>query len=908
MYKKIVSLILIIIIAVSVLSLEPIASAETMADALVNTALKYKGSTGYVCDTFVGAMAKKAGIPENIIPYSFGGVETGYKKLINNCGAIPVTSPKAGDILFYYCTESGHYCHVGIMIDATNSIQGGLYSPNYNTIDTMPYKDYRDWHPNGVSHKVGKGVNAVFVRPNYGSTPPTQKYVFDVNTTLDGVAYNSGQDSVTFDVYINGKQVANDKHDYYNDSVASGSTYEVTDIKVNGDYRNNGKSSYTGKVTGETVVKIPIVTLYTLDVNLTVDGTWAAYGHDSTTFDLTVNGTKVANDKKDFSQKYSKGSTYKIDDIRVSGCWKNNGASSISGTLNDSVSAVIPIVTNHNWNSGTVTQAATCSSTGVRKYTCTSCGSTKTEKIEKTDHEKLSWKDVGGDVYHYDCDKCGVTDRIITLRNKAALDGHVYYFFDGKLTWWEAKSFAYWHLGDAGYLMRVNSAKEQKILDDDYSENGEFGLWLGGSDKEQEGVWKWTDGEKFSYTNWNSGEPNNANGGEHYLCTGVNGKWNDTYNRRTAGFVLEYECKHTSGTEVRNAKDATCTEDGYTGDMYCSECDAKIAGGNEIPALGHTEADGKGKCGRCGQLLNLRSDQCGHILPFENYSGDDECVRIIAVSTNDDEIELEIDVCHLQDLNYCRFELEYDPTVLELVHWGERNAFFDIGQEWGKTIVEYPFDNGNNEYIDTASATTLYMKVLQDKTTHLKINGFSWATRQNGITPAGGQFELDLSDPIWRTAWQPSGEAIQEHLFHVKELIQEETCTNDEQALMQCPYCGVQYFNIVEANGHSWDSGTITKAPTATEEGIKTYTCTVCGETKPEAIPPVSAGTGYTPGDINGDGKVNNKDLTRLMKYLAGEEVTVAEAALDVNGDGKVNNKDLTRLMKYLAGEEVEIH
>lgn len=63
----------------------------------------------------------------------------------------------------------------------------------------------------------------------------------------------------------------------------------------------------------------------------------------------------------------------------------------------------------------------------------------------------------------------------------------------------------------------------------------------------------------------------------------------------------------------------------------------------------------------------------------------------------------------------------------------------------------------------------------------------------------------------------------------------------------------------------------------------------------------------YEPGDINGDGTVNNKDLTRLMKYLSGEYVSVTEAALDVNGDGTVNNKDLTRLMKYLAGEDVEI-
>ena len=63
----------------------------------------------------------------------------------------------------------------------------------------------------------------------------------------------------------------------------------------------------------------------------------------------------------------------------------------------------------------------------------------------------------------------------------------------------------------------------------------------------------------------------------------------------------------------------------------------------------------------------------------------------------------------------------------------------------------------------------------------------------------------------------------------------------------------------------------------------------------------------YISGDINGDNIVNNKDLTRLMKYLAGEDVEVAELALDINGDSTVNNKDLTRLMKYLAGEDVTV-
>ncbi|XP_055007226.1 C-type lectin domain family 4 member M-like [Boleophthalmus pectinirostris] len=97
--------------------------------------------------------------------------------------------------------------------------------------------------------------------------------------------------------------------------------------------------------------------------------------------------------------------------------------------------------------------------------------------------------------------------------------GSFYHCSDNKRSWEDSRSFCQEQGGD---LVVINNEEEQNFL-------RVYGgrRWIGLSDRQTEGVWKWVDGSSLTLSSWLSGEPNDGNGNEDCgeILMRDNGDW-----------------------------------------------------------------------------------------------------------------------------------------------------------------------------------------------------------------------------------------------------------------------------------------------------------------------------------------------------------------------------------------------
>ena len=119
-------------------------------------------------------------------------------------------------------------------------------------------------------------------------------------------------------------------------------------------------------------------------------------------------------------------------------------------------------------------------------------------------------------------------------------NGHSYKIFNSTMTWQQAKQYCE-DLG--GHLVTITDNKEQAFIEKLNSNNSD--LWIGLS-KMNSNTWQWVTGEKFNYSHWGDGEPNNSsNVVSNENCVAVWPKhWNDLANNNLyeqSGFICEWD-------------------------------------------------------------------------------------------------------------------------------------------------------------------------------------------------------------------------------------------------------------------------------------------------------------------------------------------------------------------------------
>lgn len=82
------------------------------------------------------------------------------------------------------------------------------------------------------------------------------------------------------------------------------------------------------------------------------------------------------------------------------------------------------------------------------------------------------------------------------------------------------------------------------------------------------------------------------------------------------------------------------------------------------------------------------------------------------------------------------------------------------------------------------------------------------------------------------------------HDWDAGKVTDEPDCENDGVRTFTCNACGETRTEAIAATGHTWDAGVVKKEPGCTQDGVMLFTCLVCHDTREENI--TATGHSYT--------------------------------------------------------------
>ena len=321
-------------------------------------------------------------------------------------------------------------------------------------------------------------------------------------------------------------------------------------------------------------------------------------------------------------------------------------------------------------------------------------------------------------------------------------------------------------------------------------------------------------------------------------------------------------------TEIRNKKEATCKEEGYSGDTWCKDCGKKILSGQAIAKTENHSWDAgkvttKATCTEEGE----KTFTC-------SVCGDEKTEKISATGHQHTEIRNKKEAT-CKETGYsgdtwckdCGKKILPGQTIAKT-----ENHSWDAGKVTTKATCT---EEGEKTFTCSICGDEKTEKVSATGHQHTEIRNKKEATcKETGYS--GDTWCKDCGKKIL------SGQAIaktENHSWNQGEITKEPTCkeegektftcsicgntktekvsTADHQHMeirnqknptckeagysgdTYCADCGVKIFSgqtIAKTKNHNWDGGVITTEPTCTERGEKTFTCTICGNTNTKKV------------------------------------------------------------------------
>ena len=313
-------------------------------------------------------------------------------------------------------------------------------------------------------------------------------------------------------------------------------------------------------------------------------------------------------------------------------------------------------------------------------------------------------------------------------------------------------------------------------------------------------------------------------------------------------------------TEVRNVKEATCKEEGYTGDTYCTDCGEKLSSGEPTAKKAHDWDEGKvtteATCKNTGvktYTCNNCSETKTEVIPMTDHIWDNgkvttkpSCITP-GVKTYTCTVCQETKTEEIPATGHQHTEVRNvkEATCTKEGYTGDTYCT-DCGEKLsdGKILPKKDHDYEIKDHKDATCTedgyTTSFCKNCGDeKKETIKATGHQHTevrdAKKATCTKAGYTGDTYCKDCGEKIS---SGEVIAKlaHTWDEGNITKEADCKETGVMTYTCHKCGATKTEDIPRTEHTWDEGEVTTAPTCTKPGVRTYTCSVCKATRTEVI------------------------------------------------------------------------